>query len=261
MSDSSYTLSDWHGYPDTPKGTLRLSVPGDENLPPTALIHPGSNGIGIISLHGYNNHSDQLFRCSNLSGMRDAIFSQGFGVLAPELGGNLWMNPDAMRELDALLAIVRREFAWKRLVVTTGSMGGTGALIYAVNRPHAVDAILCAASATDIARYAKWCESSDSPLCREIGDSIRAAYNGDPEAYPDHRVTLRADRISVPLLLTHGSLDAVIPVEESRALAKIMEGRPGFRYREFPGGDHDVGIGEYPRSLEEIMRMLEEHAK
>ena len=31
MAEFRYTLSDWRGYPDTPQGTLRLSVPGDDH--------------------------------------------------------------------------------------------------------------------------------------------------------------------------------------------------------------------------------------
>ena len=35
-----------------------------------------------------------------------------------------------------------------------------------------------------------------------------------------------------------------------------MRERPGFRYREFPGGGHDAGIAGFPRMLDEIMQML-----
>ena len=42
----------------------------------------------------------------------------------------------------------------------------------------------------------------------------------------------------MPVYLAHGDADALIPVEQSRALAALCRS-PRFRYREIPGGHHD----------------------
>jgi pimeloyl-ACP methyl ester carboxylesterase len=46
----------------------------------------------------------------------------------------------------------------------------------------------------------------------------------------------------MPVILTMGEKDPLIPVEETRKIAAAMRGKGDFVYHEVPGGDHDSAL-------------------
>jgi len=127
-----------------------------------------------------------------------------------------------------------------KFVFISGSMGGTGALIYAALHPEDVAAVAAMCPATDIASLHAYCAGTDD--VRFLAEAICSAYGGTPDEVPDvydrHSALRHRDRLAMPIYIAHGSDDASIPVAESRALAAA--GIPGrLKYREIPGGHHD----------------------
>ena len=210
--------------------------------------HPCTNRW-IVKIHGHGSHGDQLWTRPDL---RDqwlpAFRDTGFGILSPNLRDNAWMGPRAAADLHALLALVRMRYGAERFVLASGSMGGTSNLVYAALHPEDVSGVVALCPATDMDTYYRWCRgcAQAPPVLHEIADAIESSYGGPPECqaetYLAHSAIEHADRLTMPVMIAHGSADTVIPVDESRRLAARLAGRPTFRYVELPDGHHDAPL-------------------
>ena len=221
-----------------------------------AWAPPGASRRWLVMVHGHGSHGDQLYVRADIREAWLGRFRElGFGLLTPNLRDNAWMSPAAVADLHALLARVRDEWRAESFVFFSGSMGGTSNLIYAACHPEDVAAAVALGAATDIGAYRQWCRGRRPPVVEAIGDAIEAAYGGPPERVPApyaaHRVLGGGVRLSMPVLLAHGELDALMPVEQARALADEMSGAAGFRYIEVAGGQHDA-----PLFLDEALAWL-----
>ncbi len=83
-------------------------------------------------------------------------------------------------------------------------------------------------------------------MLQNLARVVFAAYGGSPEEKPElyeaRSVLRHADRLTMPVVLTMGENDALIPVRETRKIAAAMAGRETFVYHEVRGGDHDAAL-------------------
>lgn len=200
----------------------------------------------VVVLHGHGSDASQLFCREDIRTLwLPALEQLNVGILAPHLRGNAWMNPEAVADLRHLLQRMRREHGVRRFSLMGGSMGGTGALIYATLHPEDVSAVWAGCPATDLETYLAWLEGK-AGILGEIRATIRQAYgsSGAPltETLRRHSVARNVERLTMPVYIQHGSADATIPVEQFRQLAaNVAPGGP-IRMEEMPGGDHEAPI-------------------
>lgn len=224
--------------------------------------NPGANGnVWVVVLHGHGSGGDQLFSRQDLANfILPAIRERGLSILSPNLRGNDWMSGASVADLHGLIAWAREEYPGSRFVLDAGSMGGTGALIYAINWPDEIEGVSARCPATDIGRY--WFHCRDNPLQKPVVTAIREAiekaYGGTPQevpgAYEAHSALLHAARFSMPLYLVHGNADDLIPVEESRSLVvELKKLGKNYFYYEIPEGNHDAPIAEAVRGLDWVL--------
>jgi pimeloyl-ACP methyl ester carboxylesterase len=229
-------------------GVQRLSYRSPQDgVADWALVWPPAGGnTWLVNLHGHGSDGTQLFTRPDIRGAWLPLFREmEFGILTPNLRGNAWMSPDAAADLRALLQVVRDDFGVSRFLFVSGSMGGTGNLIYAVLHPDDVAGVIAMCPATHMGLFYEWCNSRpDAPVLTEISAAIRAAYGGTPGERPDvygrHSCLAHADRLTMPVYVAHGEDDAAIPVAQSRALAAACTSG-NLKYREVPG-DHDAPL-------------------
>ncbi len=247
-------------------GTVRLEYrSGLDGSRDWSLALPGRGDTWIVCLHGHGSHGDQLFTRQDLrKDWFPAFRARGLGILAPNLRDNAWMGPRAVHDLRHLLEYARIEFGVRRFLFFSGSMGGTGSLIFAGLHPGLAHGVVALCPATDLASYHRWCRSNreGTTVLGEIADAIEAAYHGTPAANPrpyrTHSVLANAARLRMPLVVVHGSGDRVIPVSQSRRLAGRLAHTSRFAYLEIPAGDHDsplhapAGAGALDRVLEQM---------
>jgi pimeloyl-ACP methyl ester carboxylesterase len=210
-----------------------------------ALLWPnGDCRDCVVHLHGHGSTGDQIFTRPDI---RDAWLAtyrrRGLAVLGPNLRGNAWMAPEAAADLHALVAAVRKKYAVQRFYFVSGSMGGTGNLVYGSLFPKDVAAMVALCPVTSIGGYHQWCVAHPGGVVDEIRKAIEQSYGGRPdemsERYASQDALAHASRLDMPLLIAHGTADPAIPVEQSRKLASRLRSKPGFTYREIPDGDHD----------------------
>lgn len=212
-----------------------------------ALVRPPARGlVWLVCLHGHGSHGDQLYTRPDIrERWLPEFLDRNLGLLTPNLRDNAWMGPAAVRDLDDLLDLVRAEYGATHFLFASGSMGGTGNLIYAALRPANVAGVIARGAASDLASYHAWCRAHQTakPVLGEIAAAIAAAYGGPPEtagnAYAAHSALALAERLTMPLFLSHGAADAVIPVSQTRALVGRLADHPNLVYQEIPDGNHD----------------------
>jgi pimeloyl-ACP methyl ester carboxylesterase len=232
--------------PAFPAGVRRVEyASGQDGLRDWALLWPqGSSRLWAVVLHGHGSHGDQLYTREDVRRAWLApLQAMGLGLLTPNLRDNSWMNPAAAADLHALIEWLRAEWKGERFVFLSGSMGGTGNLIYSMLHPEDSAATVALGAVGDVAAYHAWCMANPLPILREIGQAIESAYGGPPDgaaaAYRSHDVLRHAGNLTMPLFLSHGEGDQLMPVSQARSLAAALAGSAAFRYREVPKGDHD----------------------
>ena len=217
------------------------------------MVHDaGPSSDTILSLHGHGSHGDQLLVRADMSMHIPLMESFGLSVISPNYRDNSWMSVPAVADLADFLAEWKSAHPGRRIFIVSGSMGGTGALIFAMRHPELIDGVGALGAATDLRRYAAWCRNfPEHFVIPEIGQAIEAAYTGDE--YELHNVCLHADRLTMPVLYYHGDQDQLIPTSEALALAEIMKGRPNFTLTLTPGG-HDSPLACYPDALTKLVK-------
>jgi len=229
-----------------PRGLKRIVYQSAlDGLGDWALLLPGKNpSAWIIVLHGHGSAGDQLFtrqdiRETWLPKFRDS----GAGILTVNLRGNAWMSPAAAADLHELLQWMRARQGLEKTLFYSGSMGGTGNLIYAILHPEDVNAVVALGAATDLAPYYFWCLDQPLEIARQIAGAIKESYGGDPSSqkvlFQYHSVLQNRERLTMPIYLAHGELDILMSVEQARNLAQAMQQQKYFCYHEIPGGNHD----------------------
>ena len=228
-----------------------------------ALALPGpASCTWVVHIHGHGSSGDQIFTRPDIrQSWLPVYLRHGFGVLSVNLRGNAWMSPAAAADLHALLRWARFHYRVRRLLLVSGSMGGTSNLIYATRYPEDVAGVVALCPATDLASYEAWCRRQEGPpVLREIADAIRTAYEGDPARptamFHAHSTLARADALTMPVYVVHGDADTIIPVSQSRSLAMALHGRSSFRYVELPGGDHELPLRHMEAGLAWILDRL-----
>lgn len=240
---------------------------GIDHLADWALLEPPADRTTrrwVVSLHGHGSAGDQLYTRPDVRDHWLPRFRQlGLGILAPNLRGNAWMSPAAAADLHALLRWLRQTHGAQQVLLVSGSMGGTGSLIYAARHPDDVAGVVALCPATDLPRYHAWCAEHEAamPVVREIRAAIERAYGGPPAQHPHryaaHSAITHADRLRMPLAIVHGDADALIPVQQAQALAQRLRDAPHFHYEQLPGGDHDAPLARCGDALAHVLQALE----
>jgi pimeloyl-ACP methyl ester carboxylesterase len=219
-----------------------------DGLADRALVLPGTVPIWFVMVHGHGSHEDQLYTRPDLrDAWLEALRRTGGGLLTPNLRDNAWMSPAAEADLHGLLQAVREAYGVRHFIFFSGSMGGSSNLFYALRHPEDAAALAALGAAPDPAPYVVWCRAfPEGSIQRQIGAAIESAYGGPPESHPEpyaeRDAIARAARLTMPVYLSHGANDALMPAAEARRLARALQGKTDFSYTEIPEGDHDSPI-------------------
>jgi len=234
----------------------------DGSLWPYLLQAPaGEPAAVLIYLHGHYGDEYQ--------GMTEGAYDDAFGRLRREClrrewayvstyyGGNTWMGPLAESGVADLIARLRARWPGKPVYLVGGSMGGSSTLVFAVRRPELLDGVAALCPASDMQAYYALASASADPTLQNIAAAIRIHYTTDGHQLNEElrlrSALLNAERLRMPVYLSHGAKDAVIPVGPTRALAARLRelGRP-VRYVELPEGAHDAPVLEvnWPDALD-----------
>lgn len=214
----------------------------------------------LIYLHGHYGDITQ--------GMTEGTYGDAFGKLRREClqrgwayvcawyGGNTWMGPLGESGLADLIAHLRQRWPRQPLYLCGGSMGGSSALVFAVRRPELLDGVAALCPAGDMEAYYAFADTHPDGVMRNIADAIRIHYRADghdlAQELRNRSAAAHAERLTMPVFISEGARDGVIPVEGARRLvARLKELGRRVEYEEIPDGDHDAPVVrvDWPRVL------------
>jgi len=212
-----------------------------------AIYLPGEPASNVIVyLHGSFADAGQLFHRQDI---RDfwltRILHGRHPLLSINMRGTSYMSPAATRDFTDLLDYCRAEYHFGKVVLLGGSGGASSAMAYACLHPERIDGVIAMGMCDIIARL-NYARQSDYPVLQELARVAFAAYGGSPDALPDlyrrRSVLANVEKLTMPIILTMGEADALIPVAETRKIVLAMHGKPNFTYVEIPNGDHDSAL-------------------
>lgn len=208
----------------------------------------------LVYLHGHGSTGDQLLTRPDIAKYLPKIEQTSMSVLSPNLRGNAWMNPAAVSDMADLLRDCQKQYGWRYFYFLSGSMGGTGALIFAMLYPELVKSAAILGGATSLRRYLKWCQKSPLPVVAEIRRTILDRY-ADRSTLDKHDVSTHFNRLIMPIYFYHAADDEIIPVEQARDLAAKC-GKNLF-YHEIPTGGHDAPLNFFGETLRSLQKNAE----
>ncbi|MGD0977558.1 MAG: prolyl oligopeptidase family serine peptidase [Candidatus Bathyarchaeia archaeon] len=169
-----------------------------------------------------------------------------------------WYSVPSRSDITDVINLLEQEFNIDRshIDVMGTSMGGSGALKYAMFNPDIIASACDVVGVTNFTEFYYWTTNSD------LHNSIAAAYGGTPSAVPqvynnESPLGNEIRFMHTPVFLLHGSADTVVPVSNSRNLNNSLS-QAGYvvKYDEVPGVDHSgtVLIGGREQEIYEWFR-------
>ena len=202
------------------------------------LHNAGENTACVVSLHGHGSHGDQPFTRKDVAELLLPIIRKyDLSLITPNLRDNAWMSCAAVEDLRDILVDCKEKYRFSRYIFLAGSMGGTGALIFATQHPELVSALGVMGGATSLQSYREYCSRHENKIIQEIAQAIADHYT--PEDYEKHNVIRHFDKLQMPLCYYHGEADYVMPVTEMLNLQEKMKTFPHARFKVIPEGNHD----------------------
>lgn len=233
---------------DYPPGTLRLTYSSAyDGAEDWALFLAGDPARHtVVYLHGSFGFADELFTHREVREFWLSRIQAGrYPLLAVNMRGTSYMSPAATADMTDLLDYAAAELGCRDFILLGGSGGASSAMAYAVLHPERVHGVI-AMGMCDIRARLAFARESHEPVLQELARVVFEAYGGNleekSELYEARSVLAHADRLTMPVVLTMGECDALIPVAETRKVAAALAGHPNFTYHEVPGGAHDAAI-------------------
>ena len=240
-------------YTETPeKITYTSKVDGAQDW--YMLCNAGRGTDCLVYLHGHGSRGDQLFTRADIKDRLPLIAKLGLSVIAPDLRGNSWMCPTVVEDLADILVSCREKYGFRHFIFVSGSMGGTGAMSFAVLHPELVAAVGVMGGATNLRRYREFLRHGKLSIHKEILDAIEAHYTESD--YDFHDVSAQAEKLTMPLYYAHGTADGIMPKTEMYDLRDKLDGRPGKVFRAIPHGGHDSPIPLFGEMLSYLLGQI-----
>lgn len=200
----------------------------------------------LVALHGHGSDRWQFVRDPRpeCQAARDAAARHHMIYISPDYRARTsWMGPRAEADLVQILDLLRRKHRVARVIVCGGSMGGTAALTFAALHPHLVSGVAAMNGTANLLEY------------EQFQDAIRESYGGPkseiPLEYKRRSAEYWPERLTMPIGLTVGGKDTLVPPESVRRLAGVLSRleRPVLLI-DRPEGGHDTTLDDGRAILE-----------
>jgi pimeloyl-ACP methyl ester carboxylesterase len=215
-----------------------------------AVMPEDRPGDLIIALHGHGSDRWQFIRDprGECRGVRDAAARHHAILLSPDYRARTsWMGPQAEADLVQIIAEARRRHRLARVFITGGSMGGTSALIFTALHPELIDGVCSLNGTANMLEFDGFQEA------------VSASYGGTrqskPEEYRKRSAELHPEKFTMPVAITTGGKDAIVPPQSALRLAealRLAKRKTMLIHR--PEGGHSTSYEDTVRAMEFILR-------
>ncbi len=187
----------------------------------------------LVALHGHGSDRWQFMRDARdeCRAARDVAEKHSMVYVCPDYRAKTsWMGPKAEADLLQILAELKARCMVRKTILCGGSMGGTGALSFAVLHPELVDGVAAMNGTANLLEYEGFLEA--------IAESYGGNKRDIPEVYKARSAEYFPERLSMPVGMSLGGRDEVVPPHSAMRLAGVLEklGRPVWAIYQPEGG-------------------------
>lgn len=203
----------------------------------------------LIALHGHGSDRWQFIRDERdeCRAARDTAHRYGMLYVSPDYRARTsWMGPAAEADLLQIIDSLRQRFQISRVVLCGGSMGGTSALTFAALHPEKIDGVVAMNGTANHVEYT------------QFQDAIAASFGGTKQEKPDEyrrrSAELNADKLTMPVAMTTGGQDTLVPPDSVLRLADVLskQQRP-VRLIHRPDGGHSTTLADATAAFDFVM--------
>lgn len=201
----------------------------------------------LIALHGHGSDRWQFVRDprAEARAARDTAARHRMLFVSPDYRARTsWMGPKAEADVVQIIAELRQRHRVARVFICGGSMGGTAALTFGALHPELVAGVASMNGTANLLEYAGF------------QDAISASFGGTkaalPEEYKKRSAEYWPERLNMPVAMTTGGNDTLVPPHSCQRLAGILKslGRDVLLIHRDDGGhasnlDDSLAILEY----------------
>ena len=206
----------------------------------------------LVVLHGHGSDRWQYVQQDRgeCRGARDVALKHGMIFLSPDYRApDSWMGPAAEADLVQILGEVRQRHRIGKVVLGGGSMGGTSALIFAALHPELVDGVVSQNGTANMVEYDRFQDS----ICRWYGGTKAER----PDEYRRRSPEFAAARLTMPIALTTGGQDKLVPPDSVLRLARQLEAtHPALLLLHRADGGHATDYDDTVRAYEFVVQRV-----
>jgi predicted esterase len=174
----------------------------------------------LIALHGHGSDRWQFVRAprDECRAARDVAAINGMVYVSPDYRATTsWMGPKAEADLVQIIGELKLAYRVSRVFLCGGSMGGTASLTLAALHPELVDGVAAMNGTANLVEYAGF------------PDAIAASFGGSktviPDEYRKRSAEFWPERFTMPVGITAGGKDDVVPPQSVVRLANTLKAR------------------------------------
>ena len=160
-----------------------------------------------------------------------------------------WMGPAAEADMVQILRDLRKKYSVQKIILSGGSMGGTGALTFAALHPELIDGVVSLNGTANLVDYDQFQEA--------IATSFGGTKSVKPEVYRKRSAELNASQLTMPIACTTGGLDKLVPPESVvRLVAQLQKQNRPTHLIHRPQGGHDTTYADATEAFEWVVSRL-----
>jgi len=171
----------------------------------------------LIALHGHGSDRWQFMKDprDECRAARDVAERHGMVYVCPDYRAKTsWMGPKAESDLKQILEELKRKYVIRKVFLCGGSMGATASLTFAALHPEMVDGVAAMNGAGNLLEY----EGFQEAIAESFGGTKRQI----PLEYKERSAEYFPERLTMPLGLTAGGKDEIVPPQSVARLASVL---------------------------------------
>ncbi len=172
----------------------------------------------LIALHGHGSDRWQFIHDprDECRAARDAARDYGMIFISPDYRAKTsWMGPRAEADLIQIIEEVKQRYGAGKIFLCGGSMGGTACLTFTALHPGLIDGVASMNGTADLVTYDRFQEA--------IRESFGGGKDEVPDEYRKRSAVFFPERFTMPVGITAGGKDDVVPSESVVRLAETLK--------------------------------------
>jgi dipeptidyl aminopeptidase/acylaminoacyl peptidase len=181
-------------------------------------FQPDTTHHVLVALHGHGSDRWQFVNQprDECRAARDAAAAHQMLFVAPDYRAKTsWMGPKAEADMVQIIENLKTRYRVGKVVLCGGSMGATATLTFAVLHPDLVDGVVAMNGTANLLEFDGFPEA--------IRESFGGSKTEIPEEYRRRSAEFWPERLKMPVALTAGGADRVVPAASMLRLAHRLE--------------------------------------